>query len=88
MALNRKQKLGAEIAAAEPELSGMKIAERIGVDINTFYRWKKNPEWVEYLHTCCQERFKDIEKIAIHKLKENADINQNSALMLEMEKSI
>ena len=33
--LNRKQKLGAEIASAEPELSGRKVAERIDVDVNT-----------------------------------------------------
>lgn len=77
--LNRKQKLGAEIASAEPELSGRKVAERIGVDVNTFYRWKKNPEWVEYLHTCCQERFRDMEKLAVLKLQENvAKGNQKS----------
>lgn len=80
VALNRKQRLAAEIAAAEPELSGMKVAERVGVDVNTFYRWKKNPEWVEYLHTCCQEHFRDIEKIAIHKLKENAAKGNQKAI--------
>ena len=80
MALNRKQKLAAEIAAAEPELSGAKIAERVSVDVNTFYRWKKNPEWVEYLHTCCQERFRDIEKIAVNKLKENAAKGSQKAI--------
>ena len=72
MSLNRKQKLAAEIAAAEPLVSGAEIAKRVDVDPNTYYRWKKNAEWTEYLHTCCQERFKDIEKIAVHKLKENA----------------
>ena len=80
MSLSRKQKLAAEIAAAEPNLSGMKVAERVGVDVNTFYRWKKNSEWVDYLHNCCQERFKDIEKIAIHKLKENATKGNQRAI--------
>ena len=72
MSLNRKQKLAAEIAASEPMTSGAEIARRVEVDVNTFYRWKKNQEWVDYLHELCQERFKDIEKIAVEKLKENA----------------
>lgn len=71
VSLNRKQKLAAEIMAAEPLTSGAEIARRVEVDVNTFYRWKKNPEWVEYVHTCCVEEFKEIEKIAVQKLKEN-----------------
>lgn len=79
MSLNRKQKLAAEIAASEPLTSGAEIARRVEVDVNTFYRWKKNPEWNDYLHELCQERFKDIEKIAVEKLKENvAKGNQKS----------
>lgn len=71
VSLNRKQKLGAEVAASEPHLSGAEVAEKIGVDKNTFYRWKKNPEWTEYLHECCQDHFKDIERLAVSKLREN-----------------
>lgn len=80
MSLNRKQKLAAEIMAAEPSLSGAKIAERVGCDVTTFYRWKKNQEWCDYVHTCCVEEFKEIEKIAVQKLKENAAKGNQKAI--------
>lgn len=80
VALNRKQKLAAEIMAAEPNLSGAKIAERVQVDVTTFYRWKKNQEFNDYVHTCCIEEFKDIEKIAIQKLRENAAKGNQKAI--------
>lgn len=71
VSLNRKQKLAAEIMAAEPLTSGAEIARRVEVDVNTFYRWKKNQEWCDYVHTCCVEEFKSIEKMAVQKLREN-----------------
>ena len=80
MSLNRKQKLAAEIMAAEPLTSGAEIARRVEVDVNTFYRWKKNPEWVEYVHTCCVEEFKSIEKVAIKKLGENVNKGNQKAI--------
>lgn len=73
MALKPKQRLAAEISVSEPDLSGMKIAERVGVDVNTYYKWKKNPEFQDYVHELCQIRFKNIEAIAIKKLKENVN---------------
>lgn len=66
--------------AAEPLTSGAEIAKRVEVDVNTFYRWKKNPEWVEYVHTCCVEEFKSIEKVAIKKLGENVAKGQQKAI--------
>ena len=80
MSLNRKQKLAAEIMAAEPNLSGQKIADRVGVDVTTFYRWKKNEEWCEYVHACCVEEFKSIEKVAIQKLSENVGKGNQKAI--------
>lgn len=80
MSLNRKQKLAAEIAAAEPTTSGAEIARRVEVDVNTFYRWKKNQEWCDYLHNCCQDQFKDIEKLAVQKLKENVSKGNQKAI--------
>ena len=66
--------------AAEPLTSGAEIARRVEVDVNTFYRWKKNPEWVEYVHTCCVEEFKSIEKVAIKKLGENVNKGNQKAI--------
>lgn len=71
--LKPKQKQAAEIAVSEPDLSGFKIAERVGVDVNTYYRWKKNPEFTEYIHSLCEDRFKDMEKLAMQKLKEHIE---------------
>lgn len=73
MVLKPKQKKAAEIAVSEPNLSGAKIAESVGVDVNTYYRWKKNPEFTEYIHTLCEERFKDMEKLAMQKLREHIE---------------
>ncbi len=80
MKLNRKQRLAAELAAAEPTLSGAKIAERVQVDVNTFYRWKKIPDWQEYMHMCCQERFRDLEKLAVAKLAANVKKGNQKAI--------
>ena len=71
--LKPKQRQAAEIAVSEPNLSGAKIAERVGVDINTCYRRKENPEFAEYMHQLCEERFKDMEKLAMQKLREHIE---------------
>ncbi len=71
--LKTKQKQLAEIMVAEPQLSNEKYAERIGVDPSTIYRWKKNDEFNDYVHTLCQERFKDMEKLAMTKLREHIE---------------
>lgn len=71
--LKPKQKKAAEISVSEPGLSGAKIAERVGVNINTYYVWKKNPEYQEYVHALCEDRFKDMEKLAMQKLKEHVE---------------
>lgn len=80
MALNRRQRAAAEMAAAQPTLSGIKIAALLEIDVNTFYRWKKNPEWQEYMHKCCQERFRDLEKLAVEKLADNVKQGNQKAI--------
>ena len=69
--LKLKQKQMAELMVAEPDLSNEKYAERMGIDPSTIYRWKKNKEFTDYLHSLCNERFKDMERLAIQKLKEH-----------------
>lgn len=56
--------------AAEPELTNEKYAERIGINPATIYKWKKDKEFMDYVHSLCNERFKDTERLAISKLKE------------------
>ena len=71
--LKTKQKKLAELMVAEPELTNERYAERIGIDPTTIYRWKKSEEFNEYLHSLCKERFKDMEKLAMQKLKEHIE---------------
>lgn len=71
--LKLKQKQLAEIMVAEPELNNEQYAERVGINPATIYKWKKNDEFNEYLHTLCQERFKDMEKLAMQKLREHVE---------------
>lgn len=70
--LTSKQKRAAEIMVAEPEKSYVDIADELGIDAGTLWRWRKKPKFQEYEHELCVERFKDLEKLAIQKLKENA----------------
>lgn len=80
MALNSKQKRAAEILVAEPERQLGDIAQELGVAESTFWRWRQTEEFKEYEHELCMERFRDLEKIAIQKLKENAKNNNQKAI--------
>lgn len=71
--LKPRQKQLAELMVAEPNLSNEKYAERIGIDPTTLYRWKRNDEFNDYVHTLCQTRFKDMEKLAMQKLREHVE---------------
>lgn len=69
--LKAKQKALAELMVLKPELTNVEYAKEIGIDPKTLYKWKKTDEFQDYLHQCCQDKFKDLEKLAIEKLKEN-----------------
>lgn len=71
--LQVKQKLLAELMVEEPELNNFEYADRIDINIKTLYKWKKTPVFQEYLHSCCKDKFKDMEKLAIQRLKENVE---------------
>ena len=72
MALKKKQKIAAEIMVANPEKPLTEIAKELEVNYSTFWRWRQNPEFKEYEDKLCQERFHDMQRIAIQKLQENA----------------
>lgn len=71
--LKPKQKKLAEIMVAEPELNNEQYAEKIGIDPSTLYAWKKKDEFNEYVHNLCKERFKDMEKLAMNRLKQHVE---------------
>ena len=71
MALKAKQKALAELMVYQPELTNVEYAKEIGIDPKTLYKWKKTDEFQDYMHQLCQEKFKDLEQLAIAKLQEN-----------------
>lgn len=71
MALTAKQKSLAELMVLKPELTNVQYAEEIGIDPKTLYKWKKTVEFQDYMHECCQAKFKDLEQLALTKLREN-----------------
>lgn len=80
MALKPKQKLLAELMVEEPELTNVEYAETIGIDIKTLYKWKKTEEFDEYFRSLCKEKFKDLEQLALKKLKENVNNGYQKAI--------
>jgi transposase-like protein len=78
--LKPKMMRAAEILVAEPEKPLGDIAKELGVNDSTLWRWRRMDEFKEYEHELCMERFKDLEKLAIYKLKENARNNNQKAI--------
>ena len=80
MALKAKQKLLAELMVAKPELTNEEYAAEIGISERTLYDWKKLQEFADYRDKLCKERFSDLQELAISKLKENIDKNNQKAI--------
>lgn len=74
--LSPKQKKLAELMVYNVDLTNEQYAKKINIDPKTVYVWKKKPEFQEYIHELCKDRFKDLEKLAMEKLKEQM-INNN-----------
>lgn len=72
MALKPKQRMAAELMTLHPEMLVKEIAEQVGVTPKTLWVWKKDfPEFMEYYHTLCQSRFRELESLAIQQLEAN-----------------
>ena len=57
----------------EGTMTQKQMAEQLNVSENTISNWKKNDEFNEYVHELCQSRFKDMEKLAMQKLREHIE---------------
>ena len=71
MALKAKQRVLAELMVLRPELTNLQYAEEANIDPKTVYRWKKMPEFQDYVHELCLEKFRSLEQLATEKLREN-----------------
>lgn len=79
MSLSAKQQALADLMVLEPTLTNVEYAKRVGIDPKTLYKWKKTEEFQVYLKECCQEKFRELEKLAIEKLRANIiDGNQKA----------
>lgn len=78
--LKPRQKLIAELHVANPDMTVEEIANEVGVNPVTVYRLRRTPQYKKYEHELCQERFGDLEKIALKSLKENVQNNNQKAI--------
>lgn len=78
--LTSKMRKCAEILVAEPEKPIGDIAQELGVDPSTIWRWRQRVDYKEYEHELCHARFLDLEKLAIHKLRDNARKGNQKAI--------
>lgn len=78
--LSNKQKIAAEYMVANPEMSYEDVAQKLGISSMTLRRWRKLPEFQDFSHELCMEKFKDIEKLAVQKLLENVRKNNQKAV--------
>ena len=78
--LTAKMKLCAEILVNDPEKKIGDLAQELGVDRKTLWKWRKREDYKAYEHELCHERFIDLEKLAIQKLKENASKGNQKAI--------
>lgn len=78
--LTTKMKLCAEILVNDPERKIGDIAQELGVDRKTLWKWRQRDDYKAYEHELCHARFMDLEKLAIQKLKENATKGNQRAI--------
>ena len=78
--LTAKMKMCAEILVNDPEKKIGDLAQELGVDRKTLWKWRKREDYKAYEHELCHERFMDLEKLAIQKLKENATKGNQKAI--------
>lgn len=81
MALKPKQMKAAELLALFPEMKEKDIAAEVNISQKQLWVWKtKVPEFMEYYHTICQSRFKELESLAIEKLEANVRKGNQKAI--------
>ena len=78
--LTSKQMAFAEYLCANPHIGVEQAAADCGIGTKTGYVYRHNPEFQAFLEKLCREKFKALEALAIEKLKENVEDNQEKAI--------
>lgn len=78
--LKPRQRAAAEMMALHPEYSFTRIREELKISEKAFWQWRKNETFMNYYHSLCEKRFKELEAIAIQKLEENIQLNNQKAI--------
>ena len=79
--LKPKQKALAELMVLKPELTNEQYAAEVGINPKTLYKWKKTVEFNEYITELCREKFNDMERLAMDKLR--ASLNKGDWKAIE-----
>ena len=72
MALKPSQRKAAELMAMHPTMKFEEIAAQVKVNKKTLWQWRKREEFILYYQDLCKDNFKELEALAVSKLKENA----------------
>lgn len=78
--LKPRQKAAAELMALQPQLSFAEIRRQLNISEKAFWEWRKKPEFMNYYHSLCENRFKELEALAVAKLEENINNNCQKAI--------
>lgn len=78
--LSNKQMKAAEILVTQPEKKLQDVAKELNVTETTLWRWRQRSDFKEYESQLCHQRFLDLERLAIQKLKENVKKNNQRAI--------
>lgn len=78
--LKPRQKAAAELMALHPEMSFTAIRNELGISEKAFWEWRKKPQFMNYYHSLCENRFKELEAKAVAKLEENIENNCQKAI--------
>lgn len=79
MALTAKMRKAIEYLVYT-DLTDIELCEQIGMSTTTLWRMRKNEEFQEALSAECKHKFRSIEQLAIKKLQENVEKNNQKAI--------
>ena len=83
--LSNKQKIAAEYMVANPEMSYEEVSQALNISSMTLYRWRKMPEFQDFSHELCMQKFKELEKLDVQKLLENVKKNNQKAIQYALD---